>query len=92
VKGRTLLAVDVDGEQRYPEFQFDQGAELPHWREICSAIPENAPIASIAYFITAPSIDLEIGGDAVSPVRWLLAGHPLEEVTRLAHHVFVIRL
>lgn len=92
VKDRTLLAVDVDGEQRYPVFQFHNGAELPHWREICSVFPENAPIVSIAYFMTAPSVDLEICGASVSPVQWLLAGRPSEEVTRLADHAFEIRL
>lgn len=91
-EARSLLTIDVDSASMFPAFQFADGKELPHWPEVCEKIRLDAPIVSIDYFMTSPSSDLIVDGQEVSPAQWLQAGRNPDNVIRLAHHAFEIRL
>lgn len=87
VAEHTLLAVHgPDGRAlRVPLFQLTENGELPGLRVILRAIRRELRPIQVAAFFTTPQSDLEdAGGEAMTPVDWLLAGHDPAAVQELA--------
>ncbi len=72
---RTLYAVRVDNEWRFPRWQFDEeGQPLPGIAAVVSALPGELHPVAVWRFMSEPSPDLEVLDEPVSPLQWLRAG------------------
>jgi hypothetical protein len=90
IRDRSLWAIATDGGSRLPRIQFaDAGAEIPGMGPVLKALPASLHPVSIVGWLTRPKPDLEIGGMAVSPRDWLLAGGGPDEVVALAEDLHV---
>lgn len=70
VRGGKLYAIDLDGRQRFPLWQFVSDHPLPGLAVVVGAIPEGWGPIPFARFMTTPD---EALGD-LTPVEWLNAG------------------
>jgi hypothetical protein len=70
---------------RIPAFQLTETGELPGLRLVLRAIRRDLKPIQVAAFFTTPQPDLEDeGGEAMTPVDWLLAGNDPTAVRELA--------
>lgn len=53
-------------------------------------MPAGLDPRNVAGFLTTPQPDLEIDGEAVTPIRWLTAGQPTGAVIYLARDLMLI--
>jgi hypothetical protein len=83
---RTLYAIRTGETWRFPAWQFDPdtGHEVPGLASVISSFsPTLHPIA-VYRFLDAPSPDLEIDDEPVSPLRWLATGGDPTPVAEIA--------
>lgn len=72
---RTLYALRVDDEWRFPRWQFDEeGKPIPGIASVIPALPRDVHPVAVSRFMSEPSPDLEILDEPVSPLQWLKAG------------------
>ena len=81
---RSLIASKDDGEWRILDLQISGDRLVPNLAVVARAFPEGMPLLAIANWLTIPEADLEVEGDAVSPLEWLSAGGDPERVAHLA--------
>jgi hypothetical protein len=86
LRENSLFGIDYDGEKRLPRFQFERAQVLPGLREVLAAVPEGLNPLDVAEWFLSPNPDLEIEAqeEPLSPRQWLLKGHPIEAVVKLA--------
>lgn len=85
---RTMYAVRVDDEWRFPRWQFDDaGQPLPGLGGVVSAFPLDVHPVAIERFMSEPSPDLEILDEAVSPIEWLRSGGDPEPIAAVAREL-----
>jgi hypothetical protein len=81
----SLYALPVGtGRLRYPDWQFEGSATLPHLAELLRSLPSGVPAALVRRFMTEADPDLELAGKAVSPRDWLTQGGAPAAVLELA--------
>jgi hypothetical protein len=80
--GEVVTIPNSDGHL-LPAWQFAGGRLVPGLPELIEAIEDVHPL-TLASFMTLPDVDLEVEGQPVSPVQWLLGGGDVESVTDLA--------
>jgi hypothetical protein len=74
IYARSLYAFKQRGSWLLPPFQFRKKSLLPGLDAVVPAIrPALHPVAVSRWF-TSPNPDLDLEGEAVSPVDWLAAG------------------
>ncbi len=74
-----LYAVIVDGQRRFPSWQFLDGKQLPGFAEIAGAIPDGLSPNTVAAVMTTPDEWL----NDTSPVQWLASGGRPDRVVSL---------
>jgi hypothetical protein len=85
---RTLYAVRVDDEWRFPLWQFDDaGQPLPGLGGVVPAFPRDIHPVAVQRFMSEPSPDLEILDEAVSPIEWLRSGGDPEPIAAVAREL-----
>src|ERR1700735_4453919 len=86
LREHSLFGIDYDGEKRLPRFQFERKQVLPGIREVIAALPADLNPLDVAEWFLSPNPDLEINAQEMplSPREWLLKGHAIEEVVKLA--------
>ena len=85
---RTLYAVRVDDEWRFPWWQFDEaGRPLPGVASVIPAIPRGVHPVAVSRFMSEPSPDLEVLDERVSPLEWLRSGGDPEPVAAIAREL-----
>jgi hypothetical protein len=86
---RTLYGIKVGRSWRLPKFQFARGKLVRGIDQVFPHVRGDAhPLAVKAWFST-PHQDLVLGENEqrVTPLAWLTAGHPPDEVARLATEI-----
>lgn len=85
---RTLYALRVDDEWRFPHWQFDEEARpLPGIPKVVAALPPRLHPLAVFRFMTEPNTDLELSDKPVSPLEWLRAGGEPEPVAAIAREL-----
>jgi hypothetical protein len=86
LRENSLFGIDYDGEKRLPRFQFERKQVLPGLREVIAALPADLNPLDVAEWFLSPNPDLEIDEQEtpLSPREWLLKGHAVEAVVKLA--------
>jgi hypothetical protein len=86
LRENSLFGIDYDGEKRLPRFQFERAKVIPGMREVLAALPEGLNPLDVAEWFLSPNPDLEIDAQEtpLSPREWLLKGHAVEPVVKLA--------
>lgn len=82
----VFVMPSTDRRLWFPRYQFTDDGELPGWAALCRELPEQADSAAVEYFLTRPHPDL--AGGELTPLEWLSAGKPAEDVVVLAELVF----
>ena len=83
VTDRTLFTIRAQKGTRFPIFQFVEGGELPGWVVVAPHFPHDAHAVAVANFLHTPHVDLDVGGESVSPYVWLAEGREPERVAEL---------
>lgn len=97
-RDRTLFGVKVDSDWRIPRFQVEKApssASKARWRlvrgleAVLPALSETSHPLAVARFFTSPHADLVlVEGDApMTPLQWLAAGHPADDVASLVEEL-----
>jgi hypothetical protein len=86
LRENSLFGIDYDGEKRLPRFQFERAQVVPGLREVLAALPEKLNPLDIAEWFLSPNPDLEIESQdgPLSPREWLLKGHSVATIVKLA--------
>ena len=71
IRDRSLYAFSRADTRYFPRWQFADGGTLPGLREVVGALDAGLHPLVVDHWFTTPSVDLEIGEAAVSPVTWL---------------------
>lgn len=91
ISKRTLHTLaDVGQGRRFPAYQFTEDAELPSWRDVAPAFPDDVDLISVEHLMSSPHADLSVDGEPVSPREWLLAERPADKVIDLVHQAYEI--
>jgi hypothetical protein len=74
------------GERLYPTWQFDGDKTIPHLRALLQELPANIHPVALRRFMALKTADLEPKelDEELSPLEWLIAGYPPEDVLTLA--------
>lgn len=90
IRGRSLFALEYEGEWRLPRFQFERHRVLPGLAEVLQALAEDlSPLDVVTWFLT-PNVDLNADEEeplAMSPRAWLLAGEKPSVLAHLARNL-----
>ena len=83
---RLLYGIPSGEAWRLPRFQFANGQPLPGLSAVLAAIGYGAHPLEVFQWFTLPNPARVMDEDrrAVSPVEWLTAGRPVEDVVKLA--------
>lgn len=81
---RRLLAARDGGEWRILEVQFTADGLVPNIGAVVAALPDGLPPLAAAIWLRTPEPDLEVAGEPVSPIEWLIAGGDPERIRPLA--------
>lgn len=75
VTQRSLYAfTGPSGRRLYPRWQFRDDETLPGLRTVLEALPADLHPLVVRGWFTSPDVDLDLDGDALSPVDWLATG------------------
>lgn len=74
-----LYAIIVDGQRRFPSWQFEGGKQLPGLTQIAGAIPDGLSPNTVAAVMTTADEWL----NDTSPVQWLASGGRPDRVVSL---------
>jgi len=85
---RTLYAIRVDDEWRFPRWQFDDaGRPLPGISTVASALSRRVHPVAVWRFLGEPNPDLVVLGGPVSPLEWLRTGGDPAPVAAIAREL-----
>ena len=85
---RTLYAIRVDDEWRFPRWQFDDaGRPIPGIATVVAALSRGVHPVAVWRFLSEPNPDLEILGEPVSPLAWLRTGGDPAPVAAVAREL-----
>ncbi|WP_277959291.1 hypothetical protein [Frigoribacterium faeni] len=80
---RELFAYVIDGELRYPRWQFtnDRASPvLPHLAQLVAAFSDDMQPSSILGFMQTPQQDARRDGIWLTPVEWLVRGGDVQRL------------
>lgn len=80
----SLYAVTHGDGRRFPSWQFNENATLQGLKEVLTALDPGLHPLTVDHWFTHPNFELDIDGDAVSPVEWLRTGGSAGTVAALA--------
>ena len=85
----SLYALESKHGRVCPRFQFNDASTLPGLEKVLKIIGEDAHPVLVQRFFLVANTDLvsEVTGQTLSPRDWLLAGHDVEVVCRLANDI-----
>jgi hypothetical protein len=72
-----LFAFVIDGELRYPTWQFTNRRDnpvLPHLAQLVEAFSDDMQPSTILGFVQTPQEDARLNGVQLTPVEWLVRG------------------
>jgi len=78
-----LFAFVIDGELRYPAWQFINGREnpvLPHLAQLVEAFSDDMQPSTILGFMQTPQEDARLDGVQLTPVEWLVRGGDVQRL------------
>lgn len=81
---RSIYGIKQGNKWRIPGWQFDDNGILPGIADVNRAVDHNVDIVALHGFLHTPNVDLEFGGEPISPLAWLRAGHDPEPVEQIA--------
>lgn len=81
---RSLLAVSHGGERYFPLWQFDEASVLRGLRSVLVVMDPGLHPLTVDHWFNAPSLELVVGDEAVTPVEWLRTGGGAEALTSAA--------
>ncbi len=81
--GAVLTIPNGDGGHLLPAWQFVGGRLLPGLTELGDVVAGLHPL-TLAGFMVRRDVDLEVDGESVSPIEWLVAGGDPAVVVKLA--------
>jgi hypothetical protein len=86
VADRSLYAISVGRERRFPALQFHDGEMVPGIGEVLKAMPGDLHPVEVGSWLTNPDPDLASGsdGEALSPREWLISGGSLDALLPVA--------
>lgn len=87
VSERSLFAVASGGERYFPLWQFVDGKPLRGLKEVLGALDEALHPLTVNHWFLTPNRELDLHGDAMSPVAWLATGGDTKATVRLAEDV-----
>lgn len=72
---RSLYAFGASGEDRgFPRWQFNEAKTIRGLKVVLAALDADVHPLVVDHWFCTPSIDLDVGGEPVSPVSWLATG------------------
>ncbi len=76
IADRSLYAISVGKERRFPQMQFYEADLVPGIGKVLQALPEDLHPVEVESWLTSPSPDLLASedGEALSPREWLISG------------------
>jgi hypothetical protein len=80
----SLYGIKVKGEWHLPRFQFTRRGVFPGIQDVLRALPDDLHPVEVVTWLGNPDPDLEIGGQALSPLDWLRSGGDPERATDVA--------
>ena len=89
IQERSLYTLEAAEGRVFPRFQFDNDHTIPNLEIVLQHISKKAHPVAVQRFFTSPHPDLEsdMVAGAMSPRDWLVSGHPVEPVMRLAQEL-----
>ena len=85
---RTLYAIRVDDEWRFPRWQFDdEGRPIPGIATVMASLSRGVHPVAVWRFLSEPNPDLEILDEPVSPLAWLRSGGDPAPVAAVAREL-----
>lgn len=87
---RTLLGVERGGTWQLPAFQFTDDADMPGLSEVLPSFPEDVHPAAVLLFLDAPSSDLDVDGQTLTPREWLVTGGSARRVVELVRQAYAL--
>lgn len=84
---RTLFALRVGEEWRFPRAQFADGMQLHGLAAVVRALPADLHPVAAWRFLNEPDPDLELDGTPVSPVAWLCSGGAADPILAIAREL-----
>lgn len=92
VADRSLYAVTVGRERRFPAFQFHDRNLVPGIGEVLKTMPGDLHPLEVETWLTSPDPDLTIGGDGesretLSPREWLISGGSVDTLLPVAREL-----
>jgi len=86
VADRSLYAIAVGKERRFPQVQFHESGLVPDIGKVLQALPEDLHPVEVESWLTSPNPDLLAGeeGEALSPREWLISGGSVSPLLAMA--------
>lgn len=80
----SIYGTKQGNKWRIPGWQFDDNGMLPGIADVNRAVDSDVDIVALYGFLHTPNVDLEFGGEPISPLAWLRAGRDPEPVEQIA--------
>src|SRR4029453_16973059 len=76
IADRSLYAIAVGKERRFPQVQFHERDLVPGIGRVLQTLPEDLHPVEVEDWLTSPNPDLLAGeeGEVLSPREWLISG------------------
>lgn len=89
IADRSLYAIAVGKERRYPQVQFHERDLVPGIGKVLQALPEDLHPVEVESWLTSPNPDLLASeeGEALSPREWLISGGSVSPLLAMAREL-----
>jgi hypothetical protein len=90
IADRSLYAIAVGKERRFPQVQFHEGDLVPGVGKVLKALPEDLHPVEVESWLMSPNPDLLAGGEegeALSPREWLISGGSASVLVSMAREL-----
>jgi hypothetical protein len=88
VADRSLYAIAVGKERRFPQMQFYEADLVPGIGKVLQALPEDLHPVEVESWLTSPSPDLLTSeGEVLSPRDWLISGGSVSPLLPMAREL-----
>lgn len=89
IADRSLYAIAVGKERRFPQVQFHEKDLVPGIGRVLQALPEDLHPVEVESWLTSPNPDLPAGdeGEALSPRGWLISGGSVSPLLAMAREL-----
>jgi hypothetical protein len=89
IADRSLYAIAVGKERRFPQVQFHEGDLVPDIGKVLQALPEDLHPVEVESWLMSPDPDLLASeeGEALSPREWLISGGSVSPLLPMAREL-----